>query len=126
MASDVKSQIETRDREFCEIFARADPQALAALYTIDGVLLAPGMDVMRGRVAISGFWQGVFGMGLKEAELSPTDVEDLGQTAVEVGTYVLKAEGGVEADHGKYMVVWKWVDGKWHLDRDIYSVPVAA
>ena len=47
-------------------------------------------------------------------------------TAIEVGTYVLKGEGGAVADEGKYIVVWK-KDGKaWKLYRDIFNSSRAA
>ena len=46
-------------------------------------------------------------MGLRELVLETVELEDHGETAIEVGRYTLKADGGVVADQGKYIVVWK-------------------
>ena len=53
------------------------------------------------------------------------DVDASGETAVEVGRYRLTA-GDAEADHGKYIVVWKNVDGRWKLHRDIWNTSKGA
>ena len=60
-------------------------------------------------------------MGLKEAVLETIDLEEHGDTAIETGHYVLKADGGVVADHGKYIVVWKNEGGTWKLHKDIWN-----
>ena len=63
--------------------------------------------------------------GLTGATLEIVDVDASGETAVEVGRYRLTA-GDAEADHGKYIVVWKNVDGRWKLHRDIWNTSKGA
>ena len=47
--------------------------------------------------------------------------ESQGNLAYEVGTYAMKTKDGKVADRGKYCVVWKRVNGRWLLHRDIWS-----
>jgi uncharacterized protein (TIGR02246 family) len=123
--SDVRSQIEAGNREFMAAFAKRDAAAVAALYTDKGQLLPPNSEVVRGHEAIREFWQGAMTRGLTGATLETVDVDASGETAVEVGRYRLTA-GDAEADHGKYIVVWKNVDGRWKLHRDIWNTSKGA
>jgi uncharacterized protein (TIGR02246 family) len=123
--SDVRSQIEAGNREFMAAFAKRDAAAVAALYTDGGQLLPPNSEVVRGQEAIREFWQGAMTRGLTGATLDTVDVDASGETAVEVGRYRLTA-GDAEADHGKYIVVWKNVDGRWKLHRDIWNTSKGA
>ena len=47
---------------------------------------------------------------------------------VETGNYEMRAENNALVDKGKYVVVWKMVNGGWKLFRDIgnTSMPAAA
>ena len=44
-----------------------------------------------------------------------------GDTAIEVGRAELFDAAGEIADTLKYIVIWKRVDGKWKLHRDIFN-----
>jgi uncharacterized protein (TIGR02246 family) len=128
MTSDIRSQIESANSTFVAAFKRGDARAMAGCYTAEGALLPANSDFVRGQDAIGMFWQGPIDMGLKEVSLETQEVEAHGDTAIEVGQYRLLGAGGVVADNGKYIVVWKNVDGQWKLHRDIWttSQPVPA
>jgi ketosteroid isomerase-like protein len=64
-------------------------------------------------------------MGIKEAGLETVEVEGHGDTAVEVGKFTLKSEGGQVLDQGKYIVIWKQEEGQWKLHRDIFNSSMA-
>lgn len=118
--ADIRSQIEAANREFTTAFGKRDAAAIAALYTDGGHVLPPNSDVIRGQEAIREFWQGAMALGLTGAALDTVEVEASGDMAIEVGRYRLTA-GEAEADHGKYIVVWKNVGGQWKLHRDIWN-----
>ena len=48
----------------------------------------------------------------------------------ETGTYEMFVDKNVSVDKGKFIVLWKQVDGKWKMHRDIWNsdmpVPAAA
>ena len=120
-SSDVRSRIESANREFMAAFKRGDAAAIATLYTDQGQLLPANSDFVRGTQAIRTFWQGVLDMGLQDAILETIEVEAHGDTAIEVGCYRLLAAGEKVADNGKYIIVWKNEGGNWKLHRDIWT-----
>jgi len=121
MSSDIRPQIESGNAQFVSAFKRGDATAMANLYTSGAQLLPANSDVVRGTAAIRTFWQSVIDMGLKGASLETLEVENHGDTAIEVGRYRLLAAGDAVADQGKYVVVWKNDSGTWKLHRDIWT-----
>ncbi|MBC6606912.1 SgcJ/EcaC family oxidoreductase [Hymenobacter sp. BT188] len=107
-------------------FERGDAAAIAALYTPDGSLLPTGMEPIQGAAGIQSFWQGAIDMGIKRVKLKSREVEELQDTAIELGTYTLFGSDGQQMDQGKYLVVWKEQDGKWRLHQDIWNTSIAA
>ncbi|HUK12473.1 MAG TPA: DUF4440 domain-containing protein [Thermoanaerobaculaceae bacterium] len=123
MASDsgVRTLLRQADHAFCAAFKRGSAMEVAALYTVDALVLPPNGEMVEGTNAIQEFWQGAIDMGITEVHLEPIEVEPHGDTAVEVGRYRLTVAGGREADQGKYLTVWKHVKGMWKLHRDIWN-----
>jgi uncharacterized protein (TIGR02246 family) len=120
-ANDIRAGIEAGNRDFIAAFERGDAAAIAKLYTAEGQLLPANSDFVRGSDAIRKFWQGAIDMGLKAVVLDTIEVEDYGDTAIEMGRYRLLAAAGVVADNGKYVVIWKNENGRWRLHRDIWT-----
>ena len=108
------------NQNFMTAFSNQDAEAMAALYTQDAKLLPPNSDFVVGNEAVKNFWGGLFTAGADEAILETLEVFGTGSTASEVGTFVIKSNG-VELDHGKYVVVWKKVQGKFYLHRDCWN-----
>jgi uncharacterized protein (TIGR02246 family) len=106
---------------FTEAFRRGDAAGAAAVYTSDGQVLPPNHEFVTGRQAIQAFWQGAMDMGIKVVTLDTVEVEGLGQTAYEVGTFTLQGAEGQVLDAGKYVVIWKQEAGQWKLHRDIFN-----
>jgi len=121
----IQEEIAVQDECFMEHFHRQDAAGLANMYTDDAQLLPPNADFMIGREAIQAFWQGAMEMGLKEAEIEIVEVEQLDETAVEMSRYKLFGVGKQLADQGKFIVIWKYVDGQWKLHRDIFNSSMA-
>ena len=106
--------------------AAGDAAACAAVYTEDGKFLAPNADFISGRDAIQSLFQSLMDGGIKGLNLTTLELEFLGDTASEMGTYELLADGGAVADSGKFLVVWKNVDGNWRLHRDMINSSLPA
>lgn len=120
---DIRTAIRRADDEFEATYARGDAAGMVELYTEDGMLLPTGSDFVQGKPAIQQFWQGVMDMGIDVAKLEIVELEDHGDTAIEVGQYTLSGDGQV-MDRGKYLVTWKREDGQWRLHRDIWNTSV--
>jgi uncharacterized protein (TIGR02246 family) len=119
--STVREAIRAADDQFVAAFNRGDAAGVAALYTEQGQLLPPNADFVIGREAIQAFWQGAMDMGIASAKIEILEVEEHGDTAIEVSTFALYAQGGQELDAGKFIVIWKRVGGEWKLHRDIFN-----
>jgi uncharacterized protein (TIGR02246 family) len=122
----VHKAIAAANERFMAAFDSHDAAGVAALYTEDGRLLPPNADVMAGKEAIQTFWQGAMDAGLASAQLEIVEVEDHGDTAIEVSQYTLGGADGQPLDQGKYIVIWKREAGDWKLHRDIFNSSLPA
>jgi uncharacterized protein (TIGR02246 family) len=111
--TEVRDAIVAANDDFVTTFEGGDAASMAALYTENGQVLPPNSDFVTGKPAIQTFWQAIFDVGIKEAGLETVEVEGHGDTAVEVGKFTLKSEGGQVLDQGKYIVIWKREEGRW-------------
>lgn len=126
VSTELQATISAANDTFMAAFARGDAKGLAELYTAEGQVLAPNAEIVSGQKALEGFWQALFGMGIKQALLEIQELEDHGDTAIEVSNYTLKGAEGQVLDQGKYIVIWKLVDGDWKLHRDIFNSSLPA
>ena len=122
----VRSAIEGTNAQFVAAANRGDTAAVAALYTADAVVLPPNAEMVRGRQAIRGFFDALIQqMGVPRLTLDTIQVDEVGDTACEVGAYTMKLQppgGEAVSDSGKYVVVWKrQSDGSWKLAVDIWN-----
>ncbi len=126
VVKDYTNEIVEANQIFINHFNNHDGAAIGQLYTEDGRLMPTNSPVLVGREAIGEFWNSLFGMGIDNGELSTVHVESYDDTAVEEGAYKLFDADNNQLDEGKYIIVWKNVDGKWHLDRDIFNTSLPA
>ncbi len=120
-AEDIKGQIEAANTVFCAAFAASDETAVTACYTPGAQVFPTGMDIVSGTIAIEAFWKGVMGGPAKALTLITTEVEQHGDTAIEVGRAEFLGASGQLLDTAKYIVIWKRVGDKWKLHRDIFN-----
>ncbi len=121
-----RAAIEAANAKFSADYAKGDAAAVAAHYTAAGQAFPPNGEIARGREAIQKLWKGAMDAGVKGVKLITLEVEAHGDTAHEVGTYVLVGEGGKTLDNGKYIVIWKRDGGLWKLHRDIWNTSMPA
>ena len=121
----IHEAITTADEKFMAAYSQGDAARIAELYTEHGQVLLPNNEAISGKLGIRMVWQGAMMMA-KQISLEPVEVEDHGDTAYEVGKYVLHTKAGNVFDQGKYIVIWKQEAGQWKLHRDIWnsSLPI--
>ena len=125
-ATSVAAEIRLANDLFEASFERSDAAALASLYTDNGVLLPTGMAAIQGTAGIQAFWEGAMAMGIKQVQLHTQDVEEMADTAIELGHYTLLGPNAQTMDQGKYLVVWKQQQGQWKLHQDIWNSSLPA
>jgi len=123
---DVSDEIVEANKAFSEAFNTGGIDAMAQLYTENGKLLPTNSEIIQGRENIKTFWSGAGEMGVEKVKLETTSAEGYGNTAIEEGKYTLYTEGDMVIDEGKYIVIWKKVDGQWLLDKDIWNTSYPA
>lgn len=120
-------EIAAATRRFLQLFASNDIAGIAACYTEDAQMLVANMNVIRGRRAIESVFKFTAGEG-HTLQFQTHELDVLGTTAIAVGRYIRRRRDGSIFDDGKYMVVWRKVDGQWKIHRDMFStsLPKAA
>ena len=126
VATSISAEIRHVNDEFEAAFEQSNAAAIASLYTPNGVLLPTGTETIQGTAGIQAFWQGAMEMGIKRVKLDSQDLEELTDTAIELGHYTLFGANAQVLDQGKYLVVWKEQQGQWKLHQDIWNSSMPA
>ncbi len=118
--ANTRDAITAMNKEFMEAFHTRTASWLAKLYAPDALLMPPGVATISGEENICKFWQGVIDMGIRDMHRETVSLDEAHSTVTEVGKYRLHNETAV-ADYGKYLLVWKQIEGEWRLFRDIWN-----
>lgn len=120
--SDAEAAIHAGAEAWSAAWNSGDAAALAALYAEDATVMAPGGEPVTGRGAIEEMFAGAMEANAgSKMEIKPAEVMAADGWATETGSFVQTAADGSHQDHGRYIAVWKDVDGKWLLYRDIWN-----
>lgn len=101
-------------------FESGDSAALAALYTVDGSVLPPNAEAVTGRSEIEAFWNDFSAAGLGGV-IVDSEADARGDLGYKGGRYTITDTDGNTVDEGKYIEIWRRVDGNWQLHRDIFN-----
>lgn len=107
-----------------------DAAAIAELYTEDGTVMPPNAPIGKGRAAIQQTWASMIGTPGFELAIVPEEilVSSSGDMALDRGTYrvTVAPDGTAQTDTGKYVVVWRKIDGEWKAAADIFNSDLPA
>jgi uncharacterized protein (TIGR02246 family) len=123
----VRQAIENINSQWKQAAVSGDAGALAKLYAEDAVLLAPGMPVARGRSDIEGQFAKMLGetpFTSLDLALDDVVVAESGDLAYAVGTFKSSgttAGGESWQDDGKYLSVFRHLNGDWKLAVDTWN-----
>jgi len=114
-------------QEWADAFNSGDAATIAAMHSADAQIMPPNGSIIEGREAIQAFWQGFIDTGVK-GSLTSIEITVDGDMGYKVGTFRILDPEGDELDHGKFLEIWRYMDGKWQFHRDMWnsSVPVEA
>ena len=110
---------------------RKDTTAIAGFYAPDGRFMVPNAPIAEGRAAVAAMWGHLLSLPGVALTFGPTHIEAAasGDMALEIGTYALgfdRAGAARAEDRGKYVVVWKRLDGAWKAAADILNSDLPA
>ncbi len=130
LAHSVSAQIKEISAKWVAAFKQRDFAMIEALYASDGLLLPSNSPPIEGPKAIVEVWKSwaelpnvevVFGVNRIEASSSGDMAYDYGWY-----TFAFDTDDGRFEDEGKYIVVWKRVDGAWKIAADILNTNLPA
>lgn len=124
--ADAHDEIQAAQDAWEASFNTGSAEAAASNYTEDAKLMPPGRQLYGGREAVKAFWGAVLDAGTHSLDLDIIEVQVLGDTAIEVGTWAAMRVGEDGSDipiHGNSLVIWKrGSDGTWLMSHDIYNL----
>jgi uncharacterized protein (TIGR02246 family) len=110
---------------FVAALARADTEAIAALYTADATLLPPAAEAICGREAIKRFWHAGLAAGIVAIRVEPAQLDRDIRLAYELGTYELQLRPGTSrtiVDRGSYVLIQSQQDDRsWRRRVEIFT-----
>jgi ketosteroid isomerase-like protein len=132
-----RTAIEDADARLHRYWAAGRADSIALLYAEDAVMMVPNSPATTGRAAMQAASAQYMSFGTWQLKTTVTRVDADGSLAVEQGTYVDNfvpgphAPAGMAAsfpDTGKFVTVWKKVNGVWLVYADIFNTnrPVPA
>lgn len=127
-AADLKAdeaRIRTLIDEWLKAVEHKDVAATAGFYAADGMLMLESAPAAIGSAAVATAWKAMFELPDFTLTFAPSSVtvSESGDLAFDIGTYELSftGEGGPVTDKGRYVVVWKKLDGDWKVAADIVN-----
>ena len=106
-------------QQFQKSIEQADLEVIGNLYGEDAKILPPNMDMLEGKDSIQAFWRGALEMGIKSYQPEILEVEYSGNLGFFVGKYTLYGNENQVINKGKFLTVFKNIDGEWKVYRDI-------
>lgn len=116
-----KKQIDSVNQQFAAAFSREDSAGVANFYTEDAKMMGSNEPAVVGRKAIQAQVSNYIKGGVTKFDIKTIDVWGNEDLLGEEGTVVVKTKDNKQIDQGKYIVLWKKLDGKWKLFRDIFN-----
>lgn len=126
-----EAKLRAADIAWSEAAGKKDAEAVAGFMTDDGSTLPPNQPILTGKDAVSKGWQDMLSLTDSEVKWVPTQVQvsESGDMGFTTGTYTLTftdPAGAKVNDKGKYLEMWKKVDGEWKCYLDMYSSDMPA
>ncbi|HEX3275403.1 MAG TPA: DUF4440 domain-containing protein [Gemmatimonadales bacterium] len=119
-----RAEIDKAVQAWQKAFNAGDIPAVAAMYTKDALLMAPGADPAAGPEGVQAAF-GPVAQSREQMQLTTTDVTASGTGALETGKWVMTSRDGKHLDHGQYLVFYKKEGGRWKIYRDIWNSSMA-
>lgn len=109
---------------FSEAYMNGDYDSIANAYTKDGKIMPTGSKIIEGRTAIRERWVLPEGVSVPYHKIRSTEITIVGDIAYDIGYYegrTRRASGEESGWQGKYVIIWKKVEGDWKIYVDIWN-----
>ncbi|MEE8213146.1 MAG: DUF4440 domain-containing protein [Alphaproteobacteria bacterium] len=125
LAHSAKQEIDALNAQWVAAFKAKDFATIESLMAPDSLLLAPGNPPIQGAESVVETWKAWGGLPNVKITFGAERVEAAasGDLAYDYGayTFAFDSDKGPFAEEGKYIVVWKKIDGAWKVAADIFN-----
>jgi uncharacterized protein (TIGR02246 family) len=115
----VRKAVSEGDSKIIRAYEKGDAKILTDLFTDDATVMQPNVDPVKGHDQIYGQYARMFSLSeFSEWRITLQDLSASGSMAFEIGKYafIIQPKGKERvAISGKYVTVWKQVDGSWRI-----------
>jgi uncharacterized protein (TIGR02246 family) len=111
------------------VYNAKDAAKVASLFSENGAVMPPNASTVRGSANVRGYYDKRFAQGASDLKLETGDIVGVGTLAYATGDYWLNMAppgGTVRRDRGKFIFVFREFNGKWALERLMFSSDFAA
>lgn len=125
---EVQSAVRGLTQDFATAFNTGNYDQAAALFTADGILMAPQREAAQGQKAIELILRRLGESGYQNLRMETIRVEESGDIALEIGRYtaaILQANGTTVAERGKYVQAWRRL-GIWRMTANCWNSDLPA
>ena len=109
-------------------YAAKNPAGMAALYTSDGVLVAPSGSIVRGRQALTTYYTKRFAAGAQDHAIKVVEAHVQGNGGYGLTQFTVAVpgtNGHLREEHGSIVVVYRRDADGWHMRLVEPSVPAS-
>jgi ketosteroid isomerase-like protein len=119
------SELAATTETFESAFNAGDVDGIVNLYHENARLLAPNAEMRQGHTAVRADFESMITAGLK-IEFENVEVSVLGDLGQKIGLYTVIAPDGSAVEKGKFVELWKRIDGRWQITGDIWNSDLPA
>lgn len=120
-AASMRKIINEKNNRFTRSHITGDTAFLNNIFTQDAKVFAPNADVVAGRAAIAALNLEYINFGIKEFREETTALYGNGDYLVNEGSYFMAYGKDSTTEKGKFINIWKKVDGDWKIHSNIWN-----
>lgn len=117
----VRQEIAALNEQFTQAHLTGDVALIDAMFTADAVSHPPGTASVRGPQALHDFTVAYIALGISEFREESSEFYGNAELVVDAGTYVVTFGPDYVTERGKYLNVWRNVNGSWKIQSNIWN-----
>jgi len=113
--------IQEKNNQFTKAHVMGDNAAIDTLFTLDAKSFPPNAKPVFGRSAIAALTEEYIEFGVSEFFEETIELYGCEDMLIDQGNYIMKYGKDNTIEKGKYLNVWKNVDGQWKIYTNIWN-----
>jgi len=113
--------IQGKNKQFTKAHVMGDNAAIDTLFTLDAKSFPPNAEPVIGRSAIAALTAEYIEFGVSEFFEETIELYGCGDMLIDQGNYIMKYGKDNTVEKGKYLNVWKKVDGEWKIYSNMWN-----